>query len=515
MRDGVGGAAAPTRSRKPGRPKLEGRWNDAVAAWEQAARAAGTGGSAEDLRRVGGFLRALAATGQMERLDAESAKAMAAHPGWDEAAILRARSLEARGKPGDGAELLKPLAARSLPAAMERARLLEVIGRRDEAGEIAAGIVKGYKAADAYTSREKVAIGDAARARGDFQGAARMYELAYTDSADYVEARVRLMLLFRDKSQAQLAGDELEALGKIAPRHPDVLLAAARLAALGTDLARAEHAAQAVLAVRAEDPGAASVLARVAMMSERPQDALALLRPVLERNPTDREARAYSAAACYLSADSSGYHREVKRLLDQDPGYVDVYLDLARILEQSRRNDEAIALYRRVLVREPENADALTGMGLLAMREGREEEARDYLERGFKGDSYNIRAYNQLELLDKMDTFPVFAGKHFTVRVDAGADTLLVPLLEERLNRIYDDWCPSYGWTPPVPTVVEVFPDHEWFSARVTGLPVAGGNPRGLLRARRGHGLARARFRDRATGSRSCATSSGTCWRWA
>jgi Flp pilus assembly protein TadD len=213
------------------------------------------------------------------------------------------------------------------------------------------------------------------------------------------------------------------------------------------------------------------------MVSERPQDALALLRPVLERNPTDREARGYSAAACYLTADSSGYHREVKRLLDQDPGYMEVFLDLARILEQSRRNDEAIALYRRVLARDPENAEALTGLGLLAMREGNEEEARGFLERGFKGDAYNIRAFNQLELLDKMDTFAVFAGKHFTLRVDAGADTLLVPLLEERLNRIYDDLVPEHGWTPPVPTVVEVFPDHEWFSARVTGFPWLGGIP--------------------------------------
>ncbi len=455
----------------------EGRWSEAVAAWENLARSAGTSDSGEDLIRVGGFLRALAATGQVERLDAEAAKALAARPGWDEAVILRAQSLEARGKPEDGVELLKPLAVRSLPAAMERARLLEVIGRRDEAAEIAAGIVKAYKAADAYTVREKVAIGDAARARGDFRGAARMYELAYTDSADYVEARVCLMLLFRDKSQSQLAGDELAALGRVAPRHPDVLLAAARLAALGTDLTRAENAAKAVLAVRPGDPGAASVLARVAMASERPQDALALLAPVLERNPTDREARAFHAAAYYLTADSSGYHREVDRLLEQDPGYLDVFLDLARILEQSRRNDEAIALYRRVLARDPENADALTGMGLLAMREGREDEARGYLERGFKGDSYNIRAFNQLELLDKMDTFAVYPGKRFTLRMEAGPDTLLAPLLEERLGRIYDDLVAKHGWTPPVPTVVEVFPDHEWFSARVTGFPWLGGIP--------------------------------------
>ncbi len=193
--------------------------------------------------------------------------------------------MEARGEPEKGADLLKAFASRSLPAAMERARLLEVIGRRDEAGEIAAGIVRGYRAAGAYTSREKVAIGDAARARGDFQGAARMYELAYTDSVGYVEARVRLMLLFRDKSQSQLAGDELVVLGNIAPRHPDVLLAAARLAALGTDLARAEGAARAVLAVRPEDPGATSVLARVAMISSAPAGCLDAVAPASGAQP--------------------------------------------------------------------------------------------------------------------------------------------------------------------------------------------------------------------------------------
>ncbi len=130
-----------------------------------------------------------------------------------------------------------------------------------------------------------------------------------------------------------------------------------------------------------------------------------------------------------------------------------------------------------MLVHDPESGDSLTGVGLLAMRERREEEARGYLERGFKGDSYNIRAYNQLELLDKMDTFAVYAGKHFTVRVDAERTPFFVPLLQERLNRIYDDLVPERGWTPPVPTVVEVFPDHEWFSARVTGFPWLGGIP--------------------------------------
>jgi tetratricopeptide (TPR) repeat protein len=152
-------------------------------------------------------------------------------------------------------------------------------------------------------------------------------------------------------------------------------------------------------------------------------------------------------------------------------------VQLARILEINRRNEEALALYRRVLEHDPKHAGALIATGLLYMREGDEEKARGYLETGFEGDRYNLRAYNQLQLLDSLDTYSRYATEHFEFRLQAASDSLLVDLLSERMEAIYEELVPRHEWRPERRTIVEVFPSHDLFSARVTGLPWIGGIP--------------------------------------
>jgi tetratricopeptide (TPR) repeat protein len=111
------------------------------------------------------------------------------------------------------------------------------------------------------------------------------------------------------------------------------------------------------------------------------------------------------------------------------------------------------------------------------MREGKEVAGRVLLEKGFEGDPFNIRAYNQLELLDKMDTFTTYRTDHFEIRLEAEKDSALVPLLQKSLDSIYNELVDRHGWKPEVVTIIEVLPSHDWFSARVTGLPWIGGIP--------------------------------------
>ncbi len=453
-----------------------GKWAEAVSLWRGVVQGEAGARSPETRMHLRRYLGALAAVGDYAKLDVEAQNALSRFPGWDEAAIARARALEAVGRPADGAELLKDAAAGSYPAAVERARLLAVTGKHEAAESILSDVVHAYSPSEAYDPRELLAFGRAAAARGDYQGAARVMQVAYEDSTDYLEARIALATLFQEKYQARLAGDELAAAGKIAPRHPDVLLCAARLAVLNQQLSRADEGARQVLAIRPGDAGASAVLARIHLWELNPEAAMAALEAPLQADPTDRELRSLAAAAYYLQGDSTAYRREVKRVLDQDPAYYDVYMDLGGALEANRRNFEAIGIYRRVLALDPGNPAALIGIGLLYMREGDETSARTYLEQGFDGDPFNIRAYNQLQLLDKMDTFASERTAHFDLRID-DTDTLLAPLLESRLDSIYVQLTGLHGWKPRVPTVVEVFPTHEWFSARVTGFPWVEGIP--------------------------------------
>ncbi len=453
-----------------------GHWPQAAALWKELAHDPAATGPGHR-RAVEGYLEVLYDTGAYDELDAEAQKALSADPGWARAAILRARGLAARGRPGDGAQLLAAVAGASWPAAVERAQLLTVTGKRDEASEVMQGVLDAYDPSRSYDPGDLTALGRAAAYRGAYQDASRMLQTAIKDSTGFLPARIALADLFQSRYQSKLAGDEVQAAGQIAPHDPEVLLLAARFAADNHQFTRADEAAREVLSFRPGDASALAVRAQVALVADDAAGARAFLEPVLAADPTDRAARSWLAAAGYVSGDSTLYRSSVKQVLEQDPGYLEVFSRLAGILEDGRRNDEAIAQYRRMLARDPGNAVALNGIGLLLMREGNEKDARGYLEKGFAGDKYNIRAFNQLQLLDKMDTFAVARTDHFVIRYQADTDSLLVPRMETALAGIYDDLTKLHGWKPKVPTVVEVFPTHDWFSARVTGFAWVEGIP--------------------------------------
>lgn len=449
-----------------------GKWTEIAALWRaEVDRDPGS------LSAWQGYLRALATGGFEERLDAEAARAVAAFPSWTEPPVLRARALAAMGRPGEAAELLAPVSERSFLAAAERGEVLRELGRRDEAAGVFRGLLRAYDPARAYRAEDLFAFGTAARAEGDYQGAARLFELAYRDSLDYLPARLALARLFRQKHQNELAVGEVNDARNLAPYHPDVTLAQAELALLAKQLPNAEALANLVLLRRPSDVGARKILAQLDCVAERGDLVRTRMEEVLARNPYDREARTLLAAAAYLEGDSTAYHARVGELLAVDPQHTGTFALLGDILELLLRNPEATAMYRRVLASDPKDAVAWAALGHIAMREGREAEAREYLERGFELDKYNIRAYNQLELLDYMERFATYDENRYQFRLLAAEDSLLIPLLRERMERIARDLDERHGWSPPNPTVVEIFPDHEWFSARVTGLAWLEGIP--------------------------------------
>ena len=447
----------------------EGRWADAVALRRADYDSLATRESAT------AYLLALNAAGLDSLLETEGQRVSSRLSAWDLPVRLAARAAGRLGRPRAGAALLAVRS--SLAARADRALLLDRAGLRQEAAGVFAEIRTAPRARGGDSPDDLWARGRAAWAGGAFEEASGFFQTAYRESLENQDARLDLARLFQEKYQENLAREELADARKLAPAHPEVALAAAEVDLDAGRLSEAEADARDVLAARPHDAGAAAVLAALALIADRPAEAMSWLREPLDRNPADRHARSMLAAANYLSGDSTGWVRERDRVLAEDPGRLEVFLDLAHILEMSRRNEEAFALYDAVLARDPDNPAAFLAKGLLAMREGDETNARAWLEKGFEGDPFNIRAYNQLELLDKMDTFASQRTDHFVLRYEAAADSLLAPLLGRSLESIRRDLVDRHGWEPPAPTVVEVLPSHDWFSARVTGLPWIGGIP--------------------------------------
>src|SRR5262249_32003692 len=149
-----------------------------------------------------------------------------------------------------------------------------------------------------------------------------------------------------------LAQEELNDARQLWPRHPDVALAYAEIGLDAGRLAQAEAEAKNVLSIRSKDSGASAVLAKLALIADSPEEAETAVKESLLRDPGDHRARSLLAAVHYMEGDSTGWARERDRVLKEDPKYLDVYLKLAGILEMSKRNEEAFALYNAVLARD-------------------------------------------------------------------------------------------------------------------------------------------------------------------
>ena len=88
-----------------------------------------------------------------------------------------------------------------------------------------------------------------------------------------------------------------------------------------------------------------------------------------------REAVKLGAEGSY--AEAAAMHR---KLLAEDPGMTDVWLQLAGAYEHLHRPDAALAAYKEAITRDPRNAAALTGATSALLRTGRIDEAKVHAE---------------------------------------------------------------------------------------------------------------------------------------
>jgi tetratricopeptide (TPR) repeat protein len=127
----------------------------------------------------------------------------------------------------------------------------------------------------------------------------------------------------------------------------------------------------------------------------------------------------------------------------------------------------------------------------LYLEMGEEGKARTAFEQSFAIDPYNMRALNQMTLLGMLEKFASKESRSrlrpgsdqpvFIVRYDrtgggtGGGDEILADLVVEWMEKIRPEVWSYFGITEmPVPTLIELFPHHEQFGVRTTGLPWIG-----------------------------------------
>jgi tetratricopeptide (TPR) repeat protein len=240
------------------------------------------------------------------------------------------------------------------------------------------------------------------------------------------------------------------------------------------------------IADRADTAAVAAYKGRLLLKERLPEKAVAPLLEAVGRDPGYAKARGWLAATYYLLNDREKMEAQLNALtLGAGGGPHPVALfEAAEILRDARQYPEAEKLYQQADGSAAWWSEPSSALAQLYLETGQEDKARSAYNKSFSIDPYNLRAYNQITLLDILSKFTTLESKSrlapgsdqpaFIIRYDR-KDQVLAELAIDWLEKIRPEiWSYFQITTLPAPTQIELFPSHEQFGVRTTGLPWIG-----------------------------------------
>lgn len=410
---------------------------------------------------------------------------------WTDAALQdpacdpldRAEAAIRVGKPADALPLIA--AAESARARRLRAEALMDLGRADEAREALLPLVSERAAEAGEVADAARGLVMLARLVGPESGQTAGYQdllarLAKArDEMDRLswEASLAEAQLLYEKDRYAAVGEALQATLTLNPKTAEAWALLGMASVDGFDFAKAEAVALR-LDLLAGEPGsadAAIIRAAVRLRQSEGEEAEAILRPWVDRWPEHRRLLAWWAAAAAGRFDFEEADRRLARLDVLSPRQPLGHLVVGKAMAGSRQYDEASRYLREASARWPRWAEPQVELGLSDMQAGRTNDAEAALDRALSLDRFNIRAENSLKLLRELNSYATIESDHFNVRYKPGVDEVLareMPAVLERLHaRVTGSGPGGIDHVPTGRTSVELYPDHHWFSVRITGMP--------------------------------------------
>jgi cellulose synthase operon protein C len=214
--------------------------------------------------------------------------------------------------------------------------------------------------------------------------------------------------------------------------------------------------------------------ARNYLLQRRPKEAEVAIRRVLKTQPKHVEALGVLAAVHAFQLRDDEANKVLEQIEKLDPNNHTAYFEMGEHLGAMRQYPRAEAMYRKSIERFPHNSAARNGLALLLTQAGEEDKVKPELDAAYALDPFNYRTLNYLRLNDMMTKFARKESEHFILIYDPKNDPVIPEYFLEYLESIHKSVCDSFQHEPPVKTLIEVFPTHAQFSARITGAPWIG-----------------------------------------
>ena len=375
--------------------------------------------------------------------------------------------------------LAEPVAALTIEYLPDRAPALAACDVHRLAGR-RADAVRCYTAVQADSADPRLQA-EAARALGDPRSANQHFQAAIEQFPEDPGVRSRWAELFVETHQGNEAVKLFEESLALDSAYMPARLGLARIAAGRFD-DKARAWAEEVLAAESRNIGAELLLARMSLE----ENALAEAEERLERAESIAERDGWTPLEIHALRASLDLLRGVTqsawtaRAPELNPGYGDIYATPAHFYVITRRYREAIELLQKAVDLEPDLYSAHAELGINLLRENRVAEARQHLELAYRGDPYSAPVVNTLRLIDSFDNFiessePASASSGgIVLKLHRDEDPILRPYVLDLVRDSIEAFAERYEFELAQPVVVELYPEHDDFAVRTSGLPGIG-----------------------------------------
>ena len=237
------------------------------------------------------------------------------------------------------------------------------------------------------------------------------------------------------------------------------------------------------------DGHAADFAAKAAALDPKSADAHELMADIALTNDDRESAVAEANMAIALeddALDAMAIHAAVELLADHapdawiakiaavNPHYGEAYERIAHQLELHYRYEDAVTWYRKATDAEPEQWSAHSALGIDLMRLGQQDEPYKELELAYNNGYRDAATVNSLRLIDSYKHFDTIRDDTTILKLDKSESALLQPYIQSELHTILATYEKKYRMKLPGPVQVEVYPNHDDFAVRTTGMPGLG-----------------------------------------
>jgi tetratricopeptide (TPR) repeat protein len=430
-----------------------------------------------------GLARVALATGRYAEAVKRADEAMRADKAVKaNAAVAKAKALAAQGKVDEAVRVCEDAKA---PPEARRVRLLlgELKlrqGKRADAEPELMTLIRDFQSG-AITDQDGEGLALAGRAAHLLRDKRSANDEGYNRAERAGNKTTELLLwraeLFLEAYNLGRAEETVREALKAAPELPEAHIMMARVKLEQTlDFDEAEREVAKALAVNRALPSAFFVRAGVRLRDLEIEEADRAIAEGLAADPTDLELLSMRAAVRFLADDKAGFNGAVRAVFAKNPEYARLYRIIAEYADWEHRYAEIVSMMRDAVKLDPEDGHNFVTLGLNQIRTGDEPEGLKSLDRGFRLDRFNVRAYNTLNLYERdiAQKYESATYGPFRVRYPKDEKKVLERYVPALLNDAWASMVKRYGFTPAQPVGVELYGSREHFSVRTSGLPNVG-----------------------------------------